>query len=244
MNPEQLQRVIEGQRRAIDRFVRDHAVTVDKAVAVALRGRVRAVPPSTLRTIQADIVADMWCWLLDRERAVLRRYDPSRGTMDGYLFMKVCSEARRIYDRRYRVRTEPIEHEDPRVRVPAPNGLGVRYELYDHAKKLWAEIESSLSPAEREAFVGRILEGKSAREVARDLGRSEDAVHQGVSRALRRARKVLARRGGPGLDKVVPLLMLLGASGLTRGDPRELSDRRPRGAEEEVDHEREGGNER
>jgi RNA polymerase sigma factor (sigma-70 family) len=209
MKPSELQQVLDGRRRAIDRFVRDYAETVEKAVAMALRGRVGALPASSVQTLRRDIVNDVWCWLLDRERTVLRSYDASRGTMDGFLFMKVCSEARRLHDRRYRARTEPIEaSEEALPGLPPPNGLAVRYELYDHARKLWAEIEARLSPAEREAFVGRILQGKTAREVADELGRSEDAVHQGVSRAIKRARQVLARRGSE-LEKVLPLLALL-----------------------------------
>ena len=209
MKPDELQQVLDGRRRALDVFVRDHAETVEKAVAVALRGRVGSLPSSTVQTIRRDIVNDVWCWLLGHERTVLRSYDPSRGTMAGFLFMKVCSEARRIHERRYRARTEPIEaDESPPPGLPPPNGLAARYELYDHAKKLWEEIESRLSPAERAAFVGRVIQGKTAREVAEELGRSEDAVHQGVSRALKRARQVLARRGTD-LEKVLPLLVLL-----------------------------------
>lgn len=210
MKPGELQRVLDGRRRAIDRFVRNYDRTVEKAVAVALRGRVGALPRATLSAVRRDIVGDIWCWLLDRERTVLRSYDADRGTMEGFLFMKICSEARRIYDRRYRSRTAAIDDDDSgSVSLPSPQQIGVRYEQYDHAKKLWAEIESQLSPAERDAFVGRILQGKSAREVAQELGRSEDAVHQGVSRAIRRARKILARRRGPDLETVLGVLLLL-----------------------------------
>ncbi|MEM9456506.1 MAG: sigma-70 family RNA polymerase sigma factor [Myxococcota bacterium] len=210
MKPSELQRVLDGQRQAIDRFVRDYSSTVEKAVAVALRGRVGALPRATLSAVRRDVVGDIWCWLLDRERTVLRSYDAARGTMEGFLFMKVCSEARRVHDRRYRARTDPMsDDESGSLSLPSPHQLGVRYEQYDHAKKLWAEIESQLSPAERDAFVGRILQGKSAREVAQELGRSEDAVHQGVSRAIRRARKILARRRGPNLETVLGVLLLL-----------------------------------
>lgn len=218
MRPQELQDVLAGRRRAIDRFVREHAATVEKAVAVALRGRVGSLPAATLDSIKKDIVGDTWCWLLDRERAVLRSYDPSRGAMAGFLFMKVCSQARRLHARRYRSSTEPIDDGEGAGSLAPPNGLGVRYEQYDHAKKLWEEIESHLSPAERAAFIGRILEGKSAREVAAELDRSEDAVHQGVSRAIKRARKVLARRGGLGLEGVLPLLMIVLADRGLHGD--------------------------
>ena len=230
MSAQPLGDVLAGRRRAIDGFVREHAGTVESAVAVALRGRVGSLPEATLDSIKKDIVGDVWCWLLERERAVLRGYDPSRGTMAGFLFMKVCSQARRLHDRRYRSRTEPIDADEGPGSLAPPNGLGVRYEQYDHAKKLWEEIESHLSPAERAAFIGRIIEGRSAREVAERLGRSEDAVHQGVSRAIKRARKVLARRGGPGLERVLPLLVVVpGWPGLRgRGGSWSVRSRRNR----------------
>ncbi len=158
MKPGELKRVLDGQRRAIDRFVRNYDRTVEKAVAVALRGRVGALPRATLGAVRRDIVGDIWCWLLDRERTVLRGYDPGRGTMEGFLFMKVCSQARRIYDRRYRSRTAAIDDDESGASsVPSPHQIGVRYEQYDHAKKLWAEIESQLSPAERGGVVKRCL---------------------------------------------------------------------------------------
>jgi RNA polymerase sigma factor (sigma-70 family) len=67
--------------------------------------------------------------------------------------------------------------------------------FWNDLRPLLDEAMASLGERERIAIVGRFFENKNFRDVARDLGASEDAAQKRVIRALEQLRTFLARRG-------------------------------------------------
>jgi len=77
---------------------------------------------------------------------------------------------------------------DPASDAPSPERLAVSARLGRAA----AQALGDLTPDERTAFVLRHLEGRPIAEIARALGKRENAAKQSIFRAVRKLRRALA----------------------------------------------------
>lgn len=132
-----------------------------------------------------DIAQDA---LLKAVRA-LDRYDPSRASLDGWLWRIVANTARDA-TRRERVRAAVVE----RLGLDHPRSASVEDEAIAHLST--AEVLSAvrrLGPRDRELLALRFGSGLDTAEVGEVMGLSAETARRAIGRALERARATVER---------------------------------------------------
>jgi RNA polymerase sigma-70 factor (ECF subfamily) len=155
-----------GDPDALARVYRAHAPAL-YAVAYRLTGRTQDAE---------DVVHDVFVGLPE----ALRRYD-ERGNFAGWLH-RVTTRRALMHQRRIRDRREDGE-EGMRVAVATGPSFGEQTDL--------ERALTTLTPHLRHAFVLRVVEGYSHREIAALLGISVAASEVRLHRAIRRLRDLL-----------------------------------------------------
>jgi RNA polymerase sigma factor (sigma-70 family) len=134
-----------------------------------------------------DLTAETFASLV----AALDRFDPARGTAQGWLFAIAANELRQAWRRqqvedraRRDLQLEPIVLDDGALElVEARSSPG-------EAERALAELPA----AEREAIEARVLQDASYGEIAQQLRCSPSVVRQRLSRGLRKLRDRLEDR--------------------------------------------------
>jgi len=127
--------------------------------------------------------------------ASIRRFSPSEGGFDGWVFgiarhVTVDHHRRHQRIRRLRLASQSVSGD---AQVTAP----VEYEMDlqdDHA--LIRSLFSRLTPKEQEVLELRVIAGLSAEDAGRALGRSAGAVRTAQSRALAHLRSLMEQTHG------------------------------------------------
>jgi RNA polymerase sigma factor (sigma-70 family) len=159
--------------------------------------------PTDIQDALADVVADTFMRAFDR----LERYDPDQSTFVTWLFTigrnlmhnKLRDEAR---SRAGAVVVE-LEPEHPLHLPPSagdPEHILTRREEYQDAEATVREVLGSLTPKQGEALWLRYGFGLKVREVALQMGLSEDAAESLIRRARGAVRTSKRWGSGPGLD--------------------------------------------
>lgn len=176
---------MSGDRACVRRFVETHWAVVESAVGYSLSV---ARPRPASRSVKQDLVQDVWNWLLGRNFAPLRSFDPSRGSLKTYLRIRAGDCARALYRQRYRDAPEEIDPSDPWLGDSDTQADATLTRT--EARELWQILEKELPPGQLYAFHEMKFLGRTAKEIAATQGISEDAVHQACSRAARRIRSM------------------------------------------------------
>jgi RNA polymerase sigma factor (sigma-70 family) len=188
MNDAQLlhQYVAERSHEAFAELVRRH---VDHVYSAALRQTGRDSDAAEEVTQRVFILLANKAESLDRDPEVL---------LGGWLFNAVRYIARDVLRKEER----RARHEQKAAEMAHAGRGSPRHAAAQPADPEWKEVEaelddamSHLGPRTRGVLVLRFFEGKTAREVAEQLGISEEAARKRVSRAVDELRELFLRRG-------------------------------------------------
>jgi RNA polymerase sigma-70 factor (ECF subfamily) len=126
-------------------------------------------------------------------------YDPRQGTFRGWLFAVVRNQLHKLLERQRRLPqgTGTTGSQDLLERQPAREDTeAVLWEqAYQRQLFVWAadQVRGGFEAASWQAFWQTAVDGRNARETARDLGMTVGAVYTAKSRVLDRIRKTIQR---------------------------------------------------
>lgn len=181
ISPETIARALDGSSRERRRLAREVVGHIDRAVHYALRaGR----HPTEQRE---DLVGDVLVYVFRNDAKVLRRWDPERAGLPGYLNMVTGRYVHRR--RRGQPALEPSVDEESVLVTGAPLEDELVYraaleELYD-----WVRTKSSEKDQAR--FARLLVQGHTPAEVAKEEGCSAEAIYSWISRFKRRIKETL-----------------------------------------------------
>lgn len=132
-----------------------------------------------------DRVQDVLVHLFDRDAEVLRRFDPGRGSLDGY----VGIIAERVTMSKLRRMAPPEPMEDPDAEVAPQSGPEAKVSFAQLVRSLLGE----LSDDDRALLRAHILEDRSPEQVAKLFGISLDAAQQRIQRLKKRLKQHLSK---------------------------------------------------
>jgi len=182
LDPPTIQRALEGDRAAFTELYRHYRGVVRGAVAA----RVRAWPSVTSQL--EDILGDVWVQMLADDRRALRLYDPRRGPLGYFIRLLAASRASTVIRARVRQQAQLV-----------PDTTDTTEEIEramlqrDFLEALWAEARPLLKDVDEELFVAVMVMGREAKEVAPELGLSQDAAYQRIARLRRKLLRLAAR---------------------------------------------------
>ncbi len=172
-------------REAPDEILMERYAAGDARAFEELLRRFETRAYSYFRTGSPERARDLYQELFLRIHRARDSHDPARGFRPWFFQI-----AHRLWvddqRRAYRAREVAIEDQEP-----SATGTGGRDEVAD--RELVRQILGSLSPDERYVLVSAEVEGITYSELARDLGKSADAVKKMASRALQRLRAASPR---------------------------------------------------
>ncbi len=181
-------RFIRGDRNAARSMLRRLTPVIQSRVRSTLRRRSSKLMPD-------DVVQEVWVTLMQDDKRLLRRYDPSRGSsLEGYvggIADRVASDAvrRSRASKRDVARTVsglPTQVEDARAPIDRP------VLDRDLLARLFEHLESTLPRKGRLVLRCVFGDGLSTREAAAALGVSQQVVHNWKFRIRKDARAFLA----------------------------------------------------
>jgi RNA polymerase sigma-70 factor (ECF subfamily) len=129
-------------------------------------------------------------------------YDPRRGSFRGWLFTIVRNKLRNFLAGRKRqaqgtgdTDMQQVLKEQP---APGPDAADVWDQDYEQRLFAWAaaQVRKSCQETTWQAFAQTAVEGKDARNVARDLGMTVAAVYLAKSRVLARLKEIIRQCQG------------------------------------------------
>lgn len=165
----------ERQRRHLATLLLEH---FDVSVFYALRNHPAALPRKD------DFVSELMLYLYREDAKILRRWDPGRAGLKGYLNMI----AGRFVRRGLATRPTPVALVEETLGSPylpsADQELEMAYrvalsQLHDH-------LRDHGSVKDRSRFRALFIQGRSPAQVAKDEGASVEALHTWASRLKRR----------------------------------------------------------
>ena len=180
---EWIAKIVEGDRRAMDAFVRRTTPLVQRRVAAILLrcGAFRDQP--ALAELARDIVQEVLVALFEDGARHLKRWDPERGTLETYLGRLA---AWRANDYLRKLRRRPALYGEEWAVGQLATGPDQDVERVFSARELLHRVMSAVE--ERLTARGRMLlqliyvQGLSVQETAREAGLSAAAVHTWRSR--------------------------------------------------------------
>lgn len=181
-------RFIRGDRSAARSMLRRLTPVIQARVRSTLRRRSSSLSPD-------DVVQEVWLSLMQDDKRLLRRYDPSRGSsLEGYvggIADRVAGDAvrRSRAGKRDVARTVsglPIQVEDRAAPIDRP------VLDRDLIERLFAHLEESLPRKGRLVLRCIFGDGLSTSETASALGVSQQVVHNWKFRIRKDARAFLA----------------------------------------------------
>jgi RNA polymerase sigma factor (sigma-70 family) len=172
LDPTIILEAIGGSQAGFLRLYHHYADKVRYAVARAAQraGHVRNID---------ELCQEVWCRLLDNERRLLRRYDPSRGGFESFVSTVAYQQATVAIGRYQR----QVPHVEPEVgdEELADDGASqfaedlIQSELFH---KLLDRVDAELDDDERLLLREVHLEQRTCRSVAAQLGVSENAIYK------------------------------------------------------------------
>lgn len=124
------------------------------------------------------------------------RYDRAQGRFRDYLGRIVLNAIQRHFSRPSSGATGLSVEELDRLAVPSDASLDEEWELdwiRHHMRLAMKEVRSSFDPTSL-AILERTLAGESAPDLAREFGKSTDAVHKSMQRIRDRLRELVTRQ--------------------------------------------------
>lgn len=207
--------IVGGSRAALARLYDHYEGKVRHCVA-------RAVLRTGHRGDIEEVLQETWCRFLDKDRRLLRYYDPTRSGFSFYIGWVAYQQASYVIERqRRRSLGQPWGDGDELA-----DGQAARFTAWllqsDLLRKLLDRIEPELDERDRQLIRGHYLQGITMRELAKGLDIPENTLHQRNKRLKRKLMQIVEDLLRPDHDPtdstmmasvLVALLVLLGLNG-------------------------------
>lgn len=178
-----LQAAIRGDRRAVRAFIHEYGPV--------LRGVIRRMVFGNWREREDDLLQDLLLGLFRDEGRVLRMWDPQRGKTLKSFLAQFAQQRTLDWLRRQRRQSREVPTEDPSTAEgaihPEP---ALPVEAPEWVQTLLERFQAECSPAEHRLVEMSYLQDISVREIAAELGLSEEAVYQRRHRIKQRLLKM------------------------------------------------------
>lgn len=136
-----------------------------------------------------DRVQDVLVHLFERDMEALRRFDPERGSLEGY----VATIADRVMSSKLRRMAPPEPMEDPDAETAPQSGPEAKVSFAELVRSLLA----TLSDDDVALFQAHFMEGLSPEQVATRFEIRVDAAHQRIRRLRERLKRHLSKKKDP-----------------------------------------------
>lgn len=168
-----------GRRRDFDRL----HVALNAHVHMGCARALRAIPGGR-RNQLPDLMQEVWIHLLADDARVLRKFDPERGFLRGFVVTVAFRRARDV------LRRAPVGDADVELRDVSTTDeqTALRHEARDALDKLARELDSQLRGRARPIFQELFVEGSDAAEVSERVGVTRGYVHKCAATVRRVAR--------------------------------------------------------
>lgn len=179
------QAIAQGSRSAFIRLYHHYEGKVRYGVArAALRsGRGRDVE---------ELIQEIWCRLMSNGRRLLSYYDPARGRFGPYIgWVAYQQTLHLVHQQRRKNRAEGLPGDGDEFVDERAASFGTKVIQSDLFQKLLERVDAQLSDLDRVLLREHYLSGRTLRELAQELGLTEDTVYQ----RNRRLKKKLIRVG-------------------------------------------------
>jgi len=190
--------LLARDRKRIDAFVLRYGPHIQNAVARVL-SRCAGVRPGLPQL--ADVVQEVFVLLWKDDMAILRRFDPGRGTLGAYLWRIAQHVALRMV-RPKGVAEVPLLGEEPPAGVAGGGQPQLRVDAKEELEVLFAELAAEIDDLDRTLIERRFVEEQSTELICAELRLSSAAFYQRISR-LKKLIKETAQRldEGPSASK-------------------------------------------
>lgn len=193
LSPERLAALLDGDRRERRRLAKALVAHLDRALYFALRSQ-----PLVLAR-KDDLLSELLLYLYRDDARVLRRWDPDRAGLKGYLGMIATRYARRTLNERPIVTLLP-DDEDDGLGPPSRSDANLEIELTYRAAlaRLAEHLERHGSDKDRRRFLALFVQERPTTEVAQAEGASLQALHTWACRLKKRL-----HRAFPGIAELL-----------------------------------------
>ena len=179
--------IVDGSRSALTQLYRYYEGSVRYGVVRALAG--------TGRIDDVDeLVQEVWCRFLSRDRRLLGYYDPRRGVFGPFIAWVAYQQALCVLDlKRNRSPLYGLPSEGEFLVDEGSSRFASDLLQRDLIQKLLERVDVEHAVEDRVLLSEHYLRGRSLREVAEELGVTEDCVYQRNRRLKRKLARTVER---------------------------------------------------
>lgn len=212
------QAVVDGSRRAFIDLYQHYEGKVRYGVA-------RAALKSGRSQDVDDLIQEVWCRIMGNQRRVLTYYDPDRGRFGPYISWVAYQQA--LYVIRRERRKAPVDElpsEDEALLDEGSTHFVAQVIQSDLFQRLLAKVDAELAVEDRVLLREHYLGERTLREIAVELGVTEDTIYQRNRRLKKRLLRIGAQlkprqpRTGPNAPTTTRVLMFAMIMQLCEGD--------------------------
>ncbi|MEM9456478.1 MAG: sigma-70 family RNA polymerase sigma factor [Myxococcota bacterium] len=213
------QAIVDGSRRAFIDIYRHYEGKVRYGVA-------RAALKSGRSQDMEDLIQEVWCRMMGNQRRVLSYYDPDRGRFGPYISWVAYQQA--LYVIRRERRKAPVDElpsEDEALLDEGSIHFVAQVIQSDLFQRLLAKVDTELAVEDRVLLREHYLAERTLREIAVELGVTEDTIYQRNRRLKKRLLRIGAQlkprplqKGPPAATTTTRVLMLAVIMQLCEGE--------------------------
>ncbi|MEM9462114.1 MAG: sigma-70 family RNA polymerase sigma factor [Myxococcota bacterium] len=210
--------IIDGSRRAFIDIYRHYEGKVRYGVA-------RAALKSGRSHDMDDLIQEVWCRMMGNQRRVLSYYDPDRGRFGPYISWVAYQQALYVIHReRRKAPVDELPSEDEALLDEGSIHFVAQVIQSDLFQRLLAKVDAELAVEDRVLLREHYLAERILREIAVELGVTEDTIYQRNRRLKKRLLLISAQlkprppRTGPSAPITTRALMLAMIMQLCEGE--------------------------
>lgn len=185
-----------GNRRADDDALYGYVAKFIQRGAVRVVRSTSSFGAYSMDQIVSDVMQTVWLKLYRRNKELLVRWDPDRGSLSAYV-EGIAKNTARDWRKSAPVRhqhDDVAESNDPSLWIQSfEEGVLARAE----GERAWAKLRENMSEVDCEIIRMRVVDGRSGQEIATATGLTRTNVHVRFHRLMQKARKILSNVRGP-----------------------------------------------